>query len=100
MEELPPGAITHVVVGGTELALVNGDGHLVAIRDLCLRCGSPLSSGALDGTQLTCSGCGWRYDLMQGCVAGLPALRIDRHELRVAGGHLFVPAAADDLSTS
>jgi nitrite reductase/ring-hydroxylating ferredoxin subunit len=90
-EDLPPGAVMPVVVEGSELALVNTGGNLVAIGDLCLRCGASLSSGALAAAQLTCPKCGWRYDVIQGCVVGLPALRVERREVRVADGELFVP---------
>lgn len=94
LDQVPPGATLHVAIGDAELALVNMDGRVVAIGDLCLRCGTPLSTAALDGVQLTCSGCGWQYDLAQGCVIGLPALALERHEVRVEDGHLFVAVAA------
>jgi len=75
---------------------VNMDGDVVAIGDLCLRCGSPLSTAALAGAQLTCSTCGWQYDMRRGCVVGLPALAIERHEVRVENGHLFVAVGVLD----
>lgn len=93
LDQLPPGAALHVAVGAAELALVNMDGHVVAIGDLCLRCGGPLSTAALAGPRLTCSRCGWQYDVEQGCVVGLPELAIERHEVRVDDGHLFVAVA-------
>jgi nitrite reductase/ring-hydroxylating ferredoxin subunit len=93
LDQVPPGAALHVEVGDAELALINLDGHVVAVGDLCLRCGTRLSITALAGAQLTCSGCGWQYDVEQGCVVGLPALAIEKHEVRVDGGHLFVAAA-------
>jgi nitrite reductase/ring-hydroxylating ferredoxin subunit len=96
LDQLPPGAALHVAVGDAALALVNMDGDVVAIGDLCLRCGGPLSTAALAGAQLTCSRCGWRYDVQRGCVVGLPALAIDRHEVRVENGHLFVAVGALD----
>lgn len=94
LDQVPPGAALHVAIGGAELAVINMNGHVVAIGDLCLRCGSPLSDAELAGAQLTCSGCGWQYDVEQGCVVGLPALAIERHEVRVDDGHLFVAVAA------
>jgi nitrite reductase/ring-hydroxylating ferredoxin subunit len=47
-----------------------------AIEDGCLRCGSMLATGALDGMVVTCRVCGWAYDLRTGCLVGLPALRV------------------------
>lgn len=94
LDQVPPGAALQVAIGEADLAVINMDGQVVAIGDLCLRCGSPLSTAALAGTQLTCSGCGWQYDVEQGCVVGLPALAIEKHEVRVDDGHLFVAVAA------
>ena len=94
LDQVPPGAALHVAVGEANLALVNMDGHVVAIGDLCLRCGDPLSTAALAGAHLTCSRCGWQYDVEQGCVVGLPELVIEKHEVRVDDGHLFVAVAA------
>lgn len=94
LDQLPPGAALRVAVGEAELALLNLEGHVVAISDLCLRCGGPLSTAALAGARLTCSRCGWQYDVAQGCVVGLPELVIERHEVRVDDGHLFVAVAA------
>ena len=100
LDQLPPGAALRVAVGASDLALVNVDGHMVAIGDLCLRCGGPLSTATLAGAQLTCSGCGWQYDVEQGCVVGLPELAIERHEVRVDDGHLFVAVAAFESPAS
>jgi nitrite reductase (NADH) small subunit len=94
LDQLPPGAALHVAVGAAGLALVNTDGHVVAIGDLCLRCGGSLSTAALAGVRLTCSRCGWQYDVEHGCVVGLPELAIERHEVRVDDGRLLVAIAA------
>jgi nitrite reductase/ring-hydroxylating ferredoxin subunit len=45
------------------------------------------------GGVLTCDVCGWKYDLQRGCVEGLPTLRIEMHEVRVADGRLLVASA-------
>lgn len=100
LDQVPVGAALHVAIGEAKLALVNIDGHVVAIGDLCLRCGDPLSTAALAGAQLTCSRCGWRYDVERGCVVDLPALAIERHEVRVDDGHLFVAVAALEAPAS
>jgi 3-phenylpropionate/trans-cinnamate dioxygenase ferredoxin component len=52
-----------------------------AIEDGCLRCGSTLATGALDGTVVTCRVCGWAYDLRSGCLVGLPALRVASYRI-------------------
>ena len=94
-KQLPAGTTLRVTVGADAFTLVNLDGRLLAIGDLCLCCGRSLSTAALSGGSLICHGCGWKYDLQRGCVAGLPSLRIERHELRVEDGRLLLAAALD-----
>jgi nitrite reductase (NADH) small subunit len=90
LERLPPGTTMKAAVAGTELSVVNIDGRLFAIGDLCLRCGGSLAAGRPGGPQLVCCRCGWCYDLVEGCVAGLPALHVETHAVRVDGGRIYV----------
>jgi nitrite reductase/ring-hydroxylating ferredoxin subunit len=82
-----------VTAGASDLLLVNVDGRVVAIGDLCLRCGSSLSAASLAGRVLTCRGCGWKYDVERGCVEGLPSLRTELHEVSVDDGRLLIASA-------
>jgi nitrite reductase/ring-hydroxylating ferredoxin subunit len=93
LAQLPAGATMRVTVGATDLVLVNIDGRVAAIGDLCLRCGRSLSTASLSGRTLTCGGCGWRYDVDRGCVDGLPNLRTERHDVAIDDGRLLVTAA-------
>jgi nitrite reductase/ring-hydroxylating ferredoxin subunit len=90
LEGLPPGTAMKAAVGGVDLSVVNVGGRIVAITDLCLRCGGSLSAGRSFGTQLSCAHCGWRYDLSGGCVVGLPSLQFETHEVRIDHGRIFV----------
>jgi nitrite reductase/ring-hydroxylating ferredoxin subunit len=94
-DQLPPGNSMRVAVGDAEFTLVNTGEAVLAVGDLCLRCSSSLSAAAVRGPLLTCLHCGWQYDLVRACVVGLPLLRIDRQEVRVDHGHLFVVASVD-----
>ncbi|MGE5161671.1 MAG: Rieske (2Fe-2S) protein [Betaproteobacteria bacterium] len=93
LAQLPAGTTMRLTVGASDLLLVNIDGRVVAIGDLCLRCGSSLSTASLSGRLLTCGGCGWTYDVERGCVDGLPTLRTEMHEVRVDDGRLLVASA-------
>jgi nitrite reductase/ring-hydroxylating ferredoxin subunit len=93
LAQLPAGTTMRLTVGASDLLLVNVDGHVVAIGDLCLRCGSSLSTASLAGPVLTCSGCGWKYDVERGCVDGLPSLRTEMHEVSIDDGRLLVASA-------
>lgn len=93
LAQLPRGTNMRVSVGVADLTLVNVDGRVIAVGDLCLRCGRSLSTASLADGLLTCGGCGWKYDVPRGCVEGLPNLRIETHEVRAEDGRLFVASA-------
>lgn len=91
LEQLAPDAVVRVVGGEfQDIALVNHRGTVFALTDLCLRCSHPLSKGTLTGGLLTCPNCGWQYDVEGGCVAGLPDLRVETHEVRIQEGHMYI----------
>jgi nitrite reductase/ring-hydroxylating ferredoxin subunit len=91
--QLPAGASMRVTVGASDLLLANIGGRVVAIGDLCLRCSQSLSTASLSGRVLTCSGCGWKYDLERGCVEGLPNLRTEMHDVSIDDERLLVASA-------
>lgn len=82
-----------VTVGASDLLLANVGGRVVAIGDLCLRCSRSLSTASLSGRVLTCSGCGWKYDVECGCVEGLPNLRTEVHDVSIDAERLLVASA-------
>jgi len=51
-EELPPGSKRVVVVGGREIGVLNVDGRLYAIRNVCPHQGAPLCEGVVGGTMI------------------------------------------------
>ena len=67
------------------IALFEVRGTVYAIEDGCLRCGSSLVAGTLDGVVVTCVACGWRYDVSSGCMVGLQALRLATFPVRGSG---------------
>ncbi|MDD7813358.1 Rieske 2Fe-2S domain-containing protein [Mycobacterium sp. CSUR Q5927] len=58
---------------GTPVLLVRVDGHLFAIHDRCGHRGCLLSEGQLDGTVVTCSCHGSRFDIRDGALLRGPA---------------------------
>ncbi len=82
---LAPGVRLRLETGAGPVALFAVGDAVYAIEDGCLRCGSALVTGALEGCVVTCPLCGWRYDVAQGCFVGLPALRIRTFEVRASG---------------
>jgi nitrite reductase (NADH) small subunit len=100
LERLPPGTTMKAAVAGTDLSVLNIDGRLFAIGDLCIRCGGSLAAGRPGGPQLVCCGCGWCYDLVAGCVSGLPALHVETHAVRVDGGRIYVAVGTGPSQTA
>ena len=100
LDQLPPGSALHVSIAGMSVALFNVDGRVVAIGDLCIRCGASLSSGILSGSMLSCGRCGWHYNLATGTVDRLPVLRIDTLELQVVQGRILLARSGLPSSTA
>jgi nitrite reductase/ring-hydroxylating ferredoxin subunit len=91
--ELPPGTSRAVTVGDLTLTLLNADGRVVALGGICLRCSRPLSMGAYANGILTCAGCGWKYNVREGCVEGLVNLHLEVHDVCIEDGRLLVDPA-------
>ncbi|HWS12919.1 MAG TPA: Rieske 2Fe-2S domain-containing protein [Rhodocyclaceae bacterium] len=79
---LASSARLRIETAGGPIALFDVAGVVHAIEDGCLRCGSSLATGAVEGTMVVCRTCGWRYDLASGGVVGLPALRLSTYAVR------------------
>lgn len=77
-----------------DVALFDIGGRLFAIEDLCVRCGTSLADGTLEGTVVACRGCDWRYDVTTGCVNDIPALRIDTFEAKVVDSRILIATTA------
>lgn len=88
--DIVPGAAVVCAVGGTEIALFNVDGTIFAVENACVRCGSSLAAGRLAGAEVTCSGCDWLYDVTTGSVCGVPALTLDRFEVKIVDTHVMI----------
>jgi Fe-S cluster biogenesis protein NfuA/nitrite reductase/ring-hydroxylating ferredoxin subunit len=58
-----PGELAWTQVGGVEIALANVGDSLLAFRDSCAACGSPISGGELDDGILACPACERRFYL-------------------------------------
>jgi len=94
LEQLACGSAILCALDHTVVAMFNVDGHVFAVDDLCVRCGSSLAAGKLVGRLVTCSGCDWQYDVGIGCVRGVPALCIDTFEAKIVDGRVLVRKTA------
>ncbi|MGC9333050.1 MAG: Rieske (2Fe-2S) protein [Anaerolineae bacterium] len=64
--ELPEGKMAMVVVGGTEVLLVNVGGNYHAIANKCNHLGGSLAKGKLEGSIVTCPRHGAQFDVKTG----------------------------------
>lgn len=100
LDQLPRDGLLRVKVDDLDIAIADVDGNVVAVSDLCLRCNGSLASGTVSQAKLKCGRCGWKYDPTHGSLEGLPALRIETHEVRVVDGRIFVATSARWLAVS
>lgn len=71
------GGMQSVSVSGTRILIANVGGTLLAYRNGCAGCGSPLDSGELDQGVLTCPSCGRRFELpLAGRMIGTEPLQL------------------------
>lgn len=92
LAQVPVGGVHSVDLGGSaDIAVVNTEEGLFAIRDVCSHEEVPLSEGEVDGCTLECLAHGSRFDLRTGRPLGPPAvLPVPIYPLRVDGDHIFV----------
>ena len=75
LADCSPGQLKGVMVGMEPVVLVNVDGDVYALEDLCSHQELPISDGELDGSDVVCMYHGARFDACTGRNKGLPAIR-------------------------
>ena len=89
--DVPPESAIPVEIGGTELAIVQSDGHFYAIADECSHAAIPLSEGDVGHGEIECYLHGSRFDLRTGQPIGLPATEpVAIYRCRVEGDEVLV----------
>ncbi|HEX6458105.1 MAG TPA: NifU family protein [Thermoleophilaceae bacterium] len=78
VDAVPEGAPLLRSVSGELLLLVNLAGTHYAYRPTCPSCGGSLGNAVISGTELECSGCGHRYDVIgAGRCVDVPGVHLD-----------------------
>jgi nitrite reductase (NADH) small subunit len=89
--EIAPGTIHELEVGGKTIALANVAGKFHAIDNTCLHQGGPLGEGELEGAVVTCPWHGWQFDLTSGKIVQNPAMPgVACYEVQVQGDEILV----------
>lgn len=88
---MPPGAVRRVVVERIEIALVNLDGELFAVDDVCTHAYASLSEGVLVGGELECPLHGGCFDVRTGAAkGGIVTEDLRRFAVRIEGGDVLI----------
>lgn len=91
LEEVAPGQLLAVEVGGEKICLANVEGEIYAIQDNCTHRDYPLSSGTLEDTEVECSWHGARFDVETGRALCLPAIKPAKtYEVKVDDGKIYL----------
>lgn len=95
-DEVPPGGLKAVRLGGLALVLCDVEGQIFAIEDNCSHQHYPLSLGELEDGELTCEWHGARFDVCTGDPLALPAVvPVRTFDVKVAGGAVYVRTAGE-----
>lgn len=100
LAEIPDGERRIVQVAGLSLGIFHHRGQWVAIRNHCLHRGGPVATGPLDGDVLTCPWHGYQYRLPSGGCLTDPTAGLERYDVNVRDGQLWVSVPAEAVPAS
>lgn len=94
ISEIPDGQIKKVEVNDQEVALINLDGDIFAVSDVCTHEACSISEyGQIDAEDVECGCHGSKFDIKTGQVIQPPALDpLPTYEVKVEGDDILVKA--------
>jgi 3-phenylpropionate/trans-cinnamate dioxygenase ferredoxin subunit len=91
LSELEADTPLRVEVGGVPVSLVNTEGEVFAIHDICSHANVSLSEGEVEGCAIECWLHGSTFDLRTGKPSGLPATRpVPVYPVKIEGDDVLV----------
>ena len=91
LEDLAPGEPVLVEVEGTPVALVNVDGEVLAVHDVCTHALESLSGGWVEGERIECPRHGAAFSLRTGDALTPPAIKpLPTFAVEVRDGRVLV----------
>jgi 3-phenylpropionate/trans-cinnamate dioxygenase ferredoxin subunit len=88
--DIPPGSRRMAFAEGKLVVLFNVDGAICALDDACPHRGSSLAAGKFDGTTVTCSAHGLRFDVRTGRMPGSGGLCAKPYPVQCIDGEVHV----------
>jgi 3-phenylpropionate/trans-cinnamate dioxygenase ferredoxin component len=93
LDDLTPGEPVRVDVGGRAVCLVNVDGTIAAVHDVCTHALESLSDGYVDGDRIECPRHGAAFSLLTGAALTPPATKpLPIFGVQVRDGRVLVDA--------
>lgn len=90
-EEIPPGGAKPVVIDDRMIAVIDLDGELYAIDNVCTHAFAILTDGFIEGDLIQCPLHAARFNIRTGEVASPPAYEpLQTYEVRVENDKVFV----------
>ena len=94
LDEIAPGTVRKVDIGGVQVAVVRIGDDVYAIGDTCTHADVSLSEGEVEGCTIECWLHGSRFDLRTGQPSGPPATTpVPVYPVSVEGETVFVSVA-------
>jgi nitrite reductase/ring-hydroxylating ferredoxin subunit len=90
VNQIPPGSGARYPVASNGVAVFNVDGTICAIADNCPHAGGSLGLGKLNGTTVTCSVHGMKFDVTTGCFSGTSDFGVASFPVKVVDGKIMV----------
>ena len=91
IEDIKPGERLFIEIGDKPIVLLNVNGALYALGDVCTHDGGPLGDGEIEGFDIICPRHGARFDIRTGEVLALPAVEdAPTYPVRVIAGQIEI----------
>ncbi|HYI25316.1 MAG TPA: non-heme iron oxygenase ferredoxin subunit [Thermomicrobiales bacterium] len=88
---LEPGELMYVEVDDEPVCLINLDGELHAINDICTHEEASLSDGTIVGDEIECPLHGGAFNIRTGAAAAFPVVvAIEKYAVRIVGDEVQV----------
>jgi nitrite reductase (NADH) small subunit len=89
--ELPPcGQAREFFGGGRALCIVNLDGEIYAMDNICPHWGGPLGQGKIENGRLKCPWHGWEFDPKTGKTPRRNNVIVSTYKVEIEGESVFV----------
>jgi nitrite reductase/ring-hydroxylating ferredoxin subunit len=93
---LEPGELMYVEVGDEPVVLINLDGELHALNDICTHEEASLSDGTIVGDEIECPLHGGAFFIRTGEAAAMPVVvRTEKYKVRTVDGEVQVSLATE-----